>query len=178
MLTNSKEAFGAISRALHWSVFTLFVMATLGGLRASELSIGVEKLDLVFMHKSVGVCILILMLFCIFWKVSNPTPDALSTSVKSVLISRAMQFLLMALLIIQPIVGIVMSQAAGLSVSFFGFFNLPTFTAEDDSLAGKMRLFHGRLWIAITALTLAHAAGSIKQHFVLKNKTLLRMLKG
>lgn len=178
MLSNSKDTFGVIDRYLHWGVFTLFLMATLGGLRASELATGAEKLDLIFMHKSVGVSLLMLMLFYIFWKTFNPTPATLSPTVKSVYINRIIQFLLMALLIIQPIVGVVMSQAEGIAVSFFGFFNLPTFTAEDDSLAGKMKLVHGRLWIAITALTLAQAARLTKQHFVLKKKTLPRMPKG
>lgn len=178
MLTNSKETFGVISRAIHWLVFTLFLMVTLGGLRASELEDGAERQDLIFMHKSVGVSILALMLFRIVWKMTNPTPEALNSNVKNIRISQAIQLLLIALLIAQPVVGIVMSQAAGQPVSFFGFFDLPTFTVENQSLAEAMKMIHIRLWVAISALTLAHIAGILKQHFVLKNRTLLRMLKG
>lgn len=178
MLTNSKETFGVISRSIHWLVLTLFMMVTLGGLRASELEDGAERQDLIFMHKSVGVSILVLMLFRIVWKMTNPTPVALNPDVRNIRISRAIQLLLIALLIAQPVVGIVMAQAAGQPVSLFGFFDVPTLTAENGALAETMKMIHVRLWIAIAALTLAHLAGSLKQHFVLKNRTLLRMLKG
>ena len=178
MLTNTKDTFGAISRFTHWFVLILFLMVTLGGLRASELEKGAEKLDMIFMHKSVGVMILTLMLFRVVWKLSNPTPVALSSDIKNIRLSKFIQFLLMVLLIAQPVVGVLMSQASGHAVSPFGFFDLPTLVAEDASLAETMKKIHGRLWIAIVGLTLAHLAGSLKQHYILKNRTLLRMLKG
>ncbi len=178
MLTNTKEAFGIISRSIHWLVLILFVMVTLGGLRGSELEEGTEKMDMIFMHKSVGVTILILMLFRVVWKIANPTPAALNSDIKTIRLSRAIQLLLIVLLIAQPIVGIVMTQAAGHPVTPFGFFDLPALTEENESLSETMKLIHGRLWIVIIGLTLAHLAGSLIQHFILKNRTLLRMLKG
>ncbi|MCB1757410.1 MAG: cytochrome b [Gammaproteobacteria bacterium] len=178
MLRNTSESFGLVSRILHWLVFVLLVMVTIGGLQLDDLPQGPEKLDTVLTHKSVGVLILALMLLRLVWRLANPKPQPLTDDPKNARISGLVQMLLFLLLIVQPVLGVLMSQAGGHPVSPFGLFELPALVGENKELGKTLHGIHGRLWLVIFGILLIHIAGSLKQHFIHKNRTLVRMIKG
>lgn len=178
MIRNTPESFGLVSRILHWLVFVLFVLVIFGGLRLDDMPKGPEKLEIITMHKSVGVLILTLMLLRLVWRVSNPRPQPLSDDLKGNRISALVQMLLFLLLIVQPVLGVLMSQAGGHPVAPFGLFELPTLVAENESLGDMLHSIHARLWLVIIGILLIHIAGSLKQHFIQKNRTLIRMIRG
>lgn len=178
MLKNTTESYGLVSRLVHWLVFILFVLVVIGGQRAEDMANGPEKLSIINQHKSVGTVILILMLFRLVWRVTNPRPVSLAPDAKNARIAALVQMALFILMLAQPLAGILMSQTAGYPVSLFGAFTLPTLVGESESLHELFEGVHKALWVAIAALVLAHAAGAIKQHVIFKNRTLMRMIKG
>ncbi len=178
MLRNSDDSYGLVSRIFHWLIFILFALVTFGGHNASEMENTPEKLGMITTHKSVGLLILSLLILRILWRISSAKPKALSEDSKMNKISNLVQILLLILILAQPVLGMLMSQAAGQTVSFFSMLKLPIFVAENKEFAETMHGVHARLWLVIVGVLLIHVAGSLKQHFIAKNRTLIRMIKG
>ncbi len=178
MLRNTSSSYGLVARLLHWIVFVLLVLVTLSGLKADDMEKGQAKLDIIGIHSSVGSLILALMAIRLFWRILNPTPDSLAQASIMLTVSKLVQMLLFILLLAQPIIGMLMAQSAGNVVSPFGLFELPALVPADKEFSKIMHLAHGKLWVIIFGLLLVHIAGSLKQHLVAKNRTLVRMIKG
>lgn len=178
MLRNTTASYGLVSRLIHWLVFVLFVLVVVSGQRAEDMPNGPDKFDIISQHKAIGTVILILMLFRLIWRLSNPRPASLAPDEKNARIAALVQMGLFILMLVQPLSGILMSQSAGYAVSLFGVVDVPTLIGESESLHEIFEGVHKALWVAIAALVLAHAAGAIKQHVIYKNRTLTRMIKG
>jgi len=75
-----------------------------------------------------------------------------------------------------PITGLLMSSAAGFSVSFFGLFPLPDFVPHDDYLFQRLIWIHKWLGYALIVCTLIHVGAALRHHFMFRDDTLRRML--
>ena len=78
----------------------------------------------------------------------------------------------------QPLAGIMMSQAAGFPVSFFGFFELPVFLDKDPELAKTFLSIHGTVWILLVIAVIGHAGAALHHHFIRKDNVLKQMTTG
>ena len=144
-----------------------------------EMPLGVRKLELYALHKSVGVLILGLTVARLAWRLSGPRPVALGPSRRSErILAQSVHGLFYIALIAMPLTGWLMSSAANFSVSVFGLFTLPDLVAPDKALADAFKAAHYWLgWVLIGLLAL-HVAGALKHHFFLGNDTLRRMIPG
>ncbi len=75
-----------------------------------------------------------------------------------------------------PISGLLMSSAAGFSVSFFGLFPLPDFVPHDDYLFQRLIEVHKWLGYALILCMLVHVGAALRHHFMFSDDTLRRML--
>ena len=78
----------------------------------------------------------------------------------------------------QPLSGIMMSQAAGFPVSFFGFFELPVFLDKNPELAKTFLTIHGTVWILLVIAVIGHAGAALRHHFIKKDNVLKQMTAG
>jgi cytochrome b561 len=85
---------------------------------------------------------------------------------------------LYVLLMLQPLLGILMSQAYGYPVSVFGMVNLPPLVWQSPSLGNILREAHGVTAILLAVFIAIHVAAALKHHFVDRDGTLMRMLNG
>ncbi len=92
--------------------------------------------------------------------------------------AHAMHWVLYVLMFTQPLAGILMSQAAGYPVSFFGLFELPVLLDKDPSLAQFFRGAHGTVWILLVLAVVGHAGAALYHHFIMKDDVLKRMSFG
>ncbi|ULU23741.1 cytochrome b [Dyella terrae] len=84
---------------------------------------------------------------------------------------------LYVLLLIQPLLGWVLSNAQGKPVHFFGL-TLPAIVASDEDLADSLTDWHqGVAWLLLALITL-HVAAALWHHFMLRDRTLRLMLPG
>jgi len=178
MLKNTTDSFGLIARFFHWIVFLMVIGVIIGGEIAADMPNGPGKAEMIGMHKSFGFTILILVLLRLLWRLINPRPRDLGTSSFQNQIGHSMHIFLYSLLLAQPAIGMLMSQAFGKPVSPFGMFNMPIFINENIRL-GKMLLeIHETLWVVLAISVGIHAAAALKHHFIEKNRTLMRMILG
>lgn len=176
MLKNTETDYGLVAKAFHWLLFLVFGFMIVAGNMLEAMPRGAEKFQAAGVHKSLGVLVLVLVLLRLAWRLVNVTPrDPAGTPAMQSLVAHAMHWVLYGLMLAQPLVGILMSQAAGYPVKFFGLFQLPTLLHKDPSLAGFFHGAHGVVWILLVLVAVLHAAGALYHHFVLKDDVLRRM---
>jgi cytochrome b561 len=178
MVKNTHEEYGLVSRFLHWLVFLVVVGMLLGGQLLGMLPDGSIKSIVGSAHKSFGVLVFFLMAVRLLWRLVNPRPKFLGTNLLLRYISEVLHVCLYALLLIQPLAGIFMSQAYGYPVVVFGWIEMPTLVWHSPSLGGIFSQIHSVTAIILAAFIVVHAAAALKHHCIDGDRTLLRMLNG
>jgi len=179
MLKNTETAYGAVAKTFHWLLFLMLTFSIVAGNFLASMPKGTEKLQAAGMHKSFGAVILILILMRFIWRLMNTTPkEPAGTTGIQKLLSEAMHWGLYALMFAQPISGILMSQAAGYPVSFFGLFEFPMFMEKSQAVAEFARGMHGIVWILLVIAVIGHVGAALFHHFIAKDDVLKRMSFG
>ena len=178
MIMNSPDQYGLIARLLHWLIFALVMGMLVGGFGMSFLPSGGFKAAAVHLHKSIGVIIFLLMLVRILWRRINLQPRDLGAVPVLNYIAHVVHIFLYVLLLLQPMVGILMSQAYGYPVMVFGVFKLPPFVWQSPHLGNFFREVHGVTAAILAAVIAIHASAALKHHFLDRDRTLARMLTG
>jgi cytochrome b561 len=171
MLTNTADRYGLVSRLLHW-LMALMIFIMLGvGTYMADLDKGDPLRPQLFgMHKAVGVTLLMLAVLRILWifAAGRPTPPR-ALQPKEILISKAVIGLLYLLMLLTPVAGYLMSNAAGAPVSYFGLFQLPAFIGKSGELREALGELHEILAYGILALVVLHVLGALKHRLLSKD---------
>lgn len=178
MYRNTDESFGLVSRLFHWVIFLMVVGMLIGGAVLEDLPGGAFKSLVMGLHKSTGVAILLLMILRLWWRYVNPRPRDLGPSAFENQLGRLMHIFLYVLLFLQPIFGILMSQAFGHSVTFFGLFTLPTLMGRNPGAGSVFSEMHEVTALLLTICVVIHAAAAVKHHYIDRDRTLMRMIFG
>ena len=179
MLKNTEHSYGTIARGFHWLLFLMLSFSIVAGNFLASMPKGAEKLQAAGMHKSFGAIILLLILLRLGWRLINVTPaDADGSSAIQNRMAHVMHWILYALMLAQPLSGILMSQAAGHPVSFFGLFEFPVLLDKDQSTAQFFRGAHGVIWIMLVIAVIGHAGAALHHHFIKKDSVLKQMSFG
>jgi len=180
LIKNTRYHYGIVTRSLHWLVALLVIGQILVGFYTTTFADPSAKSWLMFLHKSVGLTILWLMLLRIIWVFTNRQPGyEARVPLWQRALARLIHFLLYILLLALPISGWIMSTAADRTPSYFGLFNLPLpGIPVSKALASTADNLHVVLvWIAI-ALVVLHIAAGLKHHFINRDNVLRRMWHG
>jgi cytochrome b561 len=178
MLKNTIQSYGIVARIFHWLLVILILGMMVVGLTASDMSPGPEKAQVIGLHKSVGVIIILLVVLRLLWRLSNALPMDLGKNAFLNKIAHFSHFLLYVFMLAQPISGILMSQSFGVPVYVFGLFRLPMFVGKNSFFANLMLECHETIWVLLLIVIIIHAAAAFKHHFYDKDRTLMRMIKG
>jgi cytochrome b561 len=175
-LRNSAEAYGSLAKFLHWAIVLLIVPQFFLAEAADELPNGIEKLQILNWHKSLGMVVLLLVLARIGWKVMNrglPGPIGEPWQRKAAAAGHGLLYLL---ILAQPISGWAMSSAANYPVTLFGWFQFPALVAENHDLHESLEGVHEALFYAMLVVAVVHILAALYHHLVLKDGVLRRML--
>ncbi len=178
MFNNTRDQYGLISRLLHWLVFALVSGMLIGGFMLHFLPSGGIKAVVLSVHKSIGLVILLLMLTRLLWRCYTPQPRDLGENLMLNYIAHVLHVCLYVLLLLQPVAGILMSQAHGYPVTFFGIIELPSIILQSPMMATFFREVHGVIAVLLTVSIAVHAGAALKHHFIDRDRTLMRMIKG
>ncbi len=176
MMKNSENRYGIVAKSFHWLLFLMLSFSIVAGNFLASMPKGAEKLQAAGMHKSFGVILLLLILARLAWRLINVTPkEQEGTPPIQNILARGMHWVLYALMFAQPLSGILMSQAAGYPVSFFGAFELPMLLDKDQSLAQFFRGAHGTVWVLLVLAVIGHAGAAMHHHFIRKDDVMRQM---
>lgn len=179
MLKNTADTYGVVAKGFHWLLFLMLSFSIIAGNFLASMPKGTEKMQAAGMHKSFGAVLLILILLRLVWRLINETPRLPDeTPVIEAFAAKAMHWGLYVLMFAQPLSGIMMSQAAGIPVSFFGLFEFPIFLDKNPELAKLFRAVHGTVWILLVLAVIGHVGAAMRHHFIKKDNVLKQMTTG
>lgn len=179
-IENTEDRYGAIALLFHWFMALLVIgLAALGLYMVTLPDVGfnTKKVLLVLVHKELGLLALVLLATRLSWRVTHILPRLVENLPDwNKLAARFVHLCFYGLLFALPMTGYLMSSAAGIPVSFFGFFMLPDFVHRDDDLFQRYSAIHQCLGYALVLFILVHAGAALRHHFIFKNETLRKML--
>ena len=173
---NSPEGYGAIAMTLHWAVVLLVMCAWLTGQFGDALPRGPQREAGEFIHIFLGLSILTLVAARLVWRLTDPPPEDSARGRWSDLAARAMHYVMYALLLAVPVAGIAVQFARGHALPVLGLFEIASPWVADRSFAHDVKEVHETLANALLILVGLHAAAALVHHYVLRDRTLLRML--
>ena len=173
---NTDKKYGSVSLFIHWisliSVLGLFFL-------------GIWMVDLEYYHSwyrtapelhiSIGIFLFSLTLLRIIWLRLSPKPASLNTG-WTLTFEKIGHRSLYAILLLLMFSGYLIFTADGRSISFFQLFDIPstiTSIPDQEDLAGSV---HEILAWTLIVLVSLHALVALWHHFIVKDRTLKRML--
>src|SRR5262249_47028738 len=132
------------------------------------------------LHLSFGMLILLLVVIRLVWRLAHPVPPLVTAAPRwQQRAATAGHVLLYVLLIVLPVLGWMRASGRNFPVSLFGLIELPSLLPVKHPWTGKLGDIHmvlsNYLLLGIVAL---HALFALYHHFILKDRTLRRMLPG
>ena len=165
-----------VAKALHW-ITALLVLGLLGvGLWMVDLPLSTTKLLAYGWHKWIGLLVLVLTLARLAWRRYAPPPP-LPGAVEGWhrRLSPISHGALLALLLVMPVSGWLMSSAGGVTVYWFGVLRLPDLVAPDRPTFEMLRTLHHKLaWVLIAVLAIHVLA--VVHHDVLRRDGIFRRM--
>lgn len=168
---NEADRYGRVSRVLHWTIAMLFLALIPMGIFASIIPEGTAyRLEYYVVHKTMGVIVLALVLFRLFWNRKSPRPalDA-SLSARERKLAHAAHVSLYAMMILIPVTGFVMTSFHGAPTFFFAWELQPLwgFSKTGTIVWGMMHkyLLPYLLYIVLGA----HILGALKHQLIDKH---------
>jgi len=180
MLWNTESGYGGISIAVHWIAAVAIVGLFASGLWMTGLGYGHPWYNRApELHVSIGMLTLALVVFRLAWRLLTVTP-ALERSMPrwERVAALGAHWLMYALMLAVVVSGYLISTAGGDAVSVFGWFEVPAIVygyERQADLAGWVHYYSA--W-ALVLLALGHTLAALKHHFVNRDATLVRMLRG
>lgn len=180
-LKNSERGYGLMSRANHWLTAVVFIALTILGMVLEQM--GGERGDSFFqlmgLHKGLAIVLMGLVLLRLVWLfVDRARVTQEPVAQWQSLLARVVRLVLWVGLIAMPLSGWLMSNSAGHPVGFFGLFELPAITPESEPVHELAEVVHGLLPKLLIVAMLLHLVGALKHHWVDRDGTLSRMIKG
>jgi cytochrome b561 len=175
---NSKRGvFDRATRLMHWltaglvlSVFALAFTIDLATSRAAHTAI-------LQLHRSVGLTIWLLTLVRLGWRHFAKYPDWPSDMSRTMRVAAATsEYALYALLLTQPILGILQTNAHGDHVNLFFIGQLPALIEKNRPLAQQLLTAHKAVGFSLLGLIAIHVSAALFHHFCRRDDTLTAML--
>tara|TARA_R100000656_G_scaffold81737_1_gene59794 strand:- start:1532 stop:2086 length:555 start_codon:yes stop_codon:yes gene_type:complete len=178
MLKDSRSGYGLMSIAIHW-ISAILILFLFG--------LGIYMVDLGYyddwyhkgpeLHISLGLVVLLLMLLRVVWRVVNPTPVELSVKRAQNLAAKLVKLGLYGFIFVVLTSGYLITTAEGQPASMFNLIHFPVLielSSQNVDLAGELHEYFA--W-GIVLLVALHVLGALFHHFIIRDRTLVRMLK-
>ena len=175
---STADAWGGVAKLFHWAMLALFATTIPLGLYMTGLPLGMGKLRLYALHKSIGLTLLALATLRLAWRLTEHRPTVAPMPAWQRRAAMATHGVLYSLMFFVPVTGWLFNSAAGFPLQWFGLVNLPAIASASPSLKSVAHQLHvGGVWL-LMALAALHAAAAVKHHVVDRDRTLAVMVPG
>ena len=177
-IKNSVDKFGLFTRILHWVVgLSIIFLIWLGWYMVDLTYYDKWYNGSLTWHKSLGMIVLGLALCKIGWQLYSPLPGP-HTNLKlwEKTSARIMHKLLLAMMVLIPATGYLISTSDGKAVDIFNWFSIPALISNNKELRDLVIDLHFYMAYGTAVLILGHVGAALKHQFINKDSTLTRML--
>jgi cytochrome b561 len=169
--------YDRLVRALHWTTAILLVALFGLGVSMTRWVADDQKIRVYGWHEWIGLTVFGLTALRLIWRLWHPAPP-IDVPRWERLTATVVYIAIYLILLVQPIVGWLMSTAYGFPVVYLGLVALPTPVPVDRALAERLDGIHVALALTLAALVAVHVAGVLYHHLVRRDALLRRMLAG
>jgi cytochrome b561 len=171
------ESYDRILKAVHWSTLLLIAAAYITIWGSYAVATKEQEAFLTQLHRSLGVTVFVLTVFRLGWRwyARIPSLPADLPAIQKTA-ARVAEYVLYALLLLQPILGILYINARGRRVDFFFLGELPPIGGPDKVLAKQAIAAHDIVAYVLLTFIALHAAAALFHQFVRRDDVLNAML--
>lgn len=177
LIKNTQDRFGIIAILLHWLMALLLIGLVSLGYYMKAMPISLEKLKFYGWHKEFGILALMLVIVRLTWRLRNRTPTLNNIAMLEKIAARLAHCGFYIFIFALPVSGLLLTSAAGLPVSFFGWFTVPNLVSADEAQRLWYTQLHQWLGYGLIATFCAHVMGALKHHFIDRDDILTRIIK-
>lgn len=178
----SRSGYSRVAITLHWLIALMIVGNVVGALIFDGLLDSGDPAErargvmLVNIHKSVGLTVLVLSLFRLFWRLTHGFPRLPEHMARwEIALARGNHLAFYFAMIAVPLAGYIMVSAGPAPIAYFGLFDVPKLPVGKE-LGGLAHEAHEILAFTTVGLLVLHIAGALKHHFLDRDDVLARML--
>ena len=178
MATSSAFHYDRTQRIFHWSMAAIIFTAIALGITALYLDRNSPiKGSLLFVHKSLGITVLILVLARVAYRlIAGKPPYRQPLHRFNEVGSTTAHWLLYGLIILMPVTGFIFTGAAGHPLPFYGLFEWPSVVPKDKALSQLAGTFHYWGAWAICSVLIVHVLAVAWHQWAKRDEVLGRML--
>jgi cytochrome b561 len=180
---NSSNGYGAIALSLHWLTAGLIAIAWASGTFDDVLPKGAVRAMGLFVHISAGLAILLVLAMRLLWRLGDPPPPPEPNGLETIRLGKWLDraghvthYALYALMIAALAAGIVLQFARGNALPVIGLFEISSPWPADRAFSRSVKNAHELLANGLVILAGLHAAAALFHHWLLGDRTLVRML--
>jgi cytochrome b561 len=166
-------------RFLHWLMAALIFVALPLGVSASLLPRGETRSQILFVHKSIGMTVLCLVVLRVAWRLIAGAPayaEPLGRLTHAA--AQSAHLALYALMIAMPVSGYVLSTGSGADVPWFGLFSFPALLPKSQGLKAAGEEAHYLFAWTIAFVLAAHLGAVVWHAGIRRDSVLTRMWPG
>ncbi|MGB0935381.1 MAG: cytochrome b [Alphaproteobacteria bacterium] len=178
-MRNTTETYGTVSKVLHWILaFAIIALLTVG-LIMTRMDNSDTKWFVYGIHKAIGFCVLMVVLFRVFWRATgdNPQPPADLPNWQQKAGTNA-HYALYLLMIVAPTTGVLMSLLGGHPINLFGLYTIPAIFDPGIPIAKNFNSAHTYIGYVFIALIALHIGAALYHHYFRRDNVLKRMMPG
>jgi len=171
-LMDTENRYGAVARALHWSMAVLLLIMLASEVWFEALEHSVSERSLMGLHQSLGLALFALVLFRGLWRWLNRS--RMQPPAHWATMARLGHLALYALMILMPLTGLATSLGEGETVTFFGW-TLFGYGPEIEWLEDSGEDLHEALANALWVMIGLHVAAALAHQYMLGDRIMKRM---
>ncbi|MDX1923928.1 MAG: cytochrome b [Rickettsiaceae bacterium] len=177
MIKNTANSYGLISRLFHWIMSFWIIIMICAGYYMTSLPNSSDKFAIYGIHKQFGVLFFIFVVLRIIWRLRNISPSPLEGTPYWQSAGASLNFkVLYLLMILMPFTGVAMSLYGGYPINFFGI--VISGVEKNLRLSELANQMHKAFVVLLLISISLHIIGGMYHHFVRKDRTLMRMIRG
>lgn len=174
---NLPQIYDTVIRTVHWASLALIAAVFSAAWLAHAGLVGAYFQPVMQFHRSLGLTILGLTVFRLAWRIRAKIPRLPAELPRlQKIAARATEAILYGLLILQPLLGLLQTNARGQRVDFFLLGQLPPIIGPDKPLARLLHDAHELIATVLLAVIGLHAAAALFHHFIRRDDVLNAML--
>lgn len=183
-MSTTPSRYSTVAIVLHWTIAALIIGNIAAAWTFANMPKGLAQYNVVQLHKSIGMTVLVLTLARIAWRLGHKPPALPPMPAWQKGLAHGVHAGLYLVMLVMPLSGWVMASASkrNLPTMIFGTFQLPFIGPIHDLPPPAKALWddvasetHEILAKLAYVLIVLHVAAALKHHFVDRDSVLVRM---
>jgi cytochrome b561 len=162
---------------MHWLTASLMLLVFVLAFSIDLASSRASHIVFLQLHRSVGLTVWVLTMARLIWRSFAKYPNWPSDMSQTMRVAAtASEYALYALLLTQPILGLLQTSARGDHVDLFFIGQLPALIEKNRPLARQLLTVHAAVGFSLLGLIGLHVSAALFHHFWRRDDTLTAML--